>query len=232
MVIVRKAYTVGILCDLSQENLSWLFLRSPFPSGHHTTLSFLNKNTTVAPSEKWCLFRFHPQMQSSEGDADRPGFRLGTHGGGRGWWRTSWQPKGWAGNTGPDPHPDGQEVPVSSRLQPCQWNWSLGQVTECAPTSKALLHMPPHQPRSRAAGHWDTPLIIAHQDQSLRSAPCCGSLPNQMPEFCWNCPRPQRTCAEAMQMWMRRANSVLLFPPITSCCVPTGFNQDLSLSLS
>lgn len=25
---------------------------------------------------------------------------------------------------------------------------------------------------------------------------------------------------------------MLLFPPITSCCVPTGFNRDLSLPLS
>ena len=44
-----------------------------------------------------------------------------------------------------------------------------------------------------------TRFIIAHQDQSLRSAPCCGfPRPTRCLNFAEIVPQPQRTCAEAL----------------------------------
>lgn len=71
-----------------------------------------------------------------------------------------------------DPGPDTTDSQLSphtySDLSPFQYNEELDQkVFECS-ASKALLHMPPLQPRRQETG-W--------QEQSSRSAACCGSLP-------------------------------------------------------
>lgn len=138
-------------------------------------------------------------MQSSEGDADRPGFRLGTCRGGRGWRRTSRQPKGWAGNTGPDPPPDGQGSPcIPPDSSPASETGAWARLPSALPHPK---HFSTCLPTSLGAGQLGTGtrLIIAHQDQSLRSAPCCGfPCPTRCLSFAEIVPRPQRTCVEAV----------------------------------
>ena len=120
------------------------------------------------------------------------------------------------------PTPDGQRspcIPLGSTPASGTGAWARRLLS----AHPHLKHFSICLPSSLGEGRLDsgTCLIIAHQDQSLRSAPYCGfPCPTRCLSFAETVPQPQKTCVE----WMRRANFVLLSPPITSCYVPTRFN--------
>lgn len=97
------------------------------------------------------------------------------------------------------PTPDGQGSPcIPPDSSPASETGAWARLPSALPHPK---HFSTCLPTSLGAGQLGTGtrLIIAHQDQSLRSAPCCGfPCPTRCLSFAEILPRSQRTRAEAV----------------------------------
>lgn len=92
-----------------------------------------------------------------------------------------------------------QRVRPCSNLDLIPFWYKKGQdqeVSVCSSTPRALLHMPPHQPRRQEADG-GTRFRVARQQQPSRLALHCGSLPRaRCLGFTEIVPQPQGTCVK------------------------------------